>query len=90
MIPPRRCSPTCARLQHIDDDGYLQLAADTRAAVQDIRAGVLDVPGLRMLGEPDSTLLAVAADEDAGFDPFTVADEMRELLVEFLGELYRS
>lgn len=67
-----------AALQHIGDDGYLQLAADTYAAVRDIRAGVLAVPGLRVLGEPDSTLLAVAADADADFDLFTVADEMRE------------
>ncbi|MBE9375229.1 aspartate aminotransferase family protein [Saccharopolyspora sp. HNM0983] len=67
-----------AALQHIGDDGYLQLAADTYAAVHDIRAGVQQVPRLRVLGEPDATLLAVAAEDGADFDLFTVADEMRD------------
>lgn len=67
-----------AVLQHVGDEGYLKLAADTREAVRKIRAGIEAVDGVRILGDPDSTLIAVATDEDAEFDLFTVADEMQE------------
>lgn len=65
-----------AVLRHIGDDGYLRLASDTRDAVREIREGVEAIDGLRVLGDPDSTLLAMTA--SGGFDLFTVADEMRE------------
>ena len=65
-----------AVLRHVGDDGYVRLATETRDAVREIRAGVEAIDGLRILGDPDSTLLAMTA--SGGFDLFTVADEMRE------------
>ncbi|MFC4003468.1 pyridoxal phosphate-dependent decarboxylase family protein [Prauserella oleivorans] len=67
-----------AVLRHIGDDGYARLALDARAATAWIRDGVEVIDGLRVLGEPQSTLLAVALDGEPGFDLFTVADEMAE------------
>jgi sphinganine-1-phosphate aldolase len=65
-----------AVLKHIGEDGYLKLASDTRDAVREIRAGIEAIDGLAILGDPDSTLLAMTSTGD--FDLFTVADEMRE------------
>ncbi|MCT2586962.1 pyridoxal phosphate-dependent decarboxylase family protein [Actinophytocola gossypii] len=66
-----------AVLRHLGDDGYARLAERTLAAVRTLRAGIEDIPGLRVLGDPEATLLAVtAADDD--LDVFTVADEMTE------------
>lgn len=66
-----------AVLRHVGDAGYQDLAARTRAAVTAIRDGVPD--GLRVLGNPRAALLALSTVDSAvmaGFDVFTVADEM--------------
>ncbi|NIH83969.1 pyridoxal phosphate-dependent decarboxylase family protein [Amycolatopsis granulosa] len=65
-----------AVVQHLGDDGYLELARRTLAAVTGLARGITGTRGLRLLAEPDSTLLALTT-EDEGFDLFTVADEMR-------------
>lgn len=70
-----------AVVTHLGEDGYLRLARETLFAVREIRHGIESIEGLRILGEPDSTLLAVATrgtPEEVGFDLFTVADEMRD------------
>ncbi|MGH3877279.1 MAG: pyridoxal phosphate-dependent decarboxylase family protein [Actinophytocola sp.] len=70
-----------AVLRHLGDPGYARLAALTLSATRVLRAGIEGIDGLRVLGDPVSTLLAVAADDSAGsadFDVFTVADEMTE------------
>jgi sphinganine-1-phosphate aldolase len=66
-----------AVLRHLGDAGYARLASLTLDAVRRIRAGVEDIEGLRVLGDPVATLLAVTADGD-DVDVFTVADEMTE------------
>ena len=66
-----------AVLRHLGDAGYARLSTLTLEAVHRIRAGVEEIDGLRVLGDPISTLLAVTADTDA-LDVFTVADEMTE------------
>ena len=66
-----------AVLRHLGDAGYARLASLTLESVRRIRAGVEAIDGLRVLGDPESTLLAVAADTD-DLDVFTVADEMTE------------
>jgi hypothetical protein len=63
-------------LRHIGADGYRDLADRTFNAVRRIRAGIEEIDGLRVLGDPDATLPAVAAHRD-DFDVFTVADEMK-------------
>jgi glutamate/tyrosine decarboxylase-like PLP-dependent enzyme len=65
-----------AVLRFIGDDGYLRLAEGTREAVATIRAGIEAIDGLAILGEPESTLLAIRA-TTGDFDLFTVADQMR-------------
>ncbi|WIV54752.1 pyridoxal phosphate-dependent decarboxylase family protein [Amycolatopsis nalaikhensis] len=64
-----------AVVNHLGPDGYLQLAASTREAVSRIRSGITEIDGLRVLGDPISTLIAFTGDD--GFDLFTVADEMK-------------
>ncbi len=64
-----------AVVHHLGEDGYLQLASRARDAVARIRAGVASIPGLRVLGDPVSTLVAFTGSD--GFDLFTVADEMK-------------
>ncbi|NPC98884.1 aminotransferase class V-fold PLP-dependent enzyme [Nocardioides sp. zg-DK7169] len=58
----------------LGDEGYERLTADVLAAVDRIVAGVADHPGLHLVAEPDSTLVALGT--DASCDPFTVCDEM--------------
>lgn len=55
-------------------DGYRELAGRARAATLEVAAAAGDIEGLRVVVAPDSTLLALSADE--GCDAFTVADEM--------------
>lgn len=62
-----------AVLHHLGDTGYHELAARTLSAVTTIRAGIPH--GLRTLGNPQASLLALSTVDD-GFDVFTVADEM--------------
>ncbi|MBK8868847.1 MAG: aminotransferase class V-fold PLP-dependent enzyme [Actinomycetales bacterium] len=55
-------------------EGYAALARTARDATLAIAEGADGIPGLRVVVEPDSTLLAVATDESC--DVFTIADEM--------------
>ncbi|HEV8561320.1 MAG TPA: aminotransferase class V-fold PLP-dependent enzyme [Actinophytocola sp.] len=62
-----------AVLRHVGDAGYQDLAARTLSAVTTIRDGLPN--GLRVLGDPQASLLALSTVDDS-FDVFTVADEM--------------
>ena len=53
--------------------GYADLAVRAVDAARRIRSGVAAIEGLRVLGDPQSTLFAVAGD---GLDVFVLADEM--------------
>ncbi|GAB3690459.1 pyridoxal phosphate-dependent decarboxylase family protein [Saccharopolyspora tripterygii] len=64
-----------AVLRHVGDDGYLALARAALDAVEAMRTEISAIDGLRLVAEPDSTLLALTAQDD-GIDLFTVADEM--------------
>jgi glutamate/tyrosine decarboxylase-like PLP-dependent enzyme len=63
-----------AVVHHIGDDGYAQLARHARKATLDLATAVSDIPALSLAAQPDSTLLAVTADETC--DVFTIADEL--------------
>lgn len=68
-----------AVLRSIGDDGFVELVRATAEATDRIVAGASAIEGLRVLGPPDATLVAVAADggpEEGGIDPFVLADEM--------------
>ncbi|MEQ6900228.1 aminotransferase class V-fold PLP-dependent enzyme [Nocardioides sp. YIM 152588] len=57
-------------------DGYLELTRAALEATDRIIAGVGGIDGLTVIGEPESTLVAMVADDD--LDVYTVADEMTE------------
>jgi sphinganine-1-phosphate aldolase len=63
-----------AVVQSLGDAGYELLSRDVFEAVDAIVAGVADIPALRLVAPPDSTLVALAT--DGSCDPFTVCDEM--------------
>ena len=65
-----------AVLRRVGTDGYVELARRVHAATRQLADGVGRIEGLRVLGAPDASLVAVASD-DPGLDPFVVADEMR-------------
>ncbi|MFE2757871.1 pyridoxal phosphate-dependent decarboxylase family protein [Actinosynnema sp. NPDC059335] len=65
-----------AVLRHIGDDGYRSLARRALESTRVLREGIAGIDGLRVLGEPSATLLAVTNARD-DFDVFTVADEMK-------------
>lgn len=63
-----------AVVQSLGDTGYELLSRDVFEAVDRIVAGAADIPALRLVAPPDSTLVALATDDSC--DPFTVCDEM--------------
>jgi glutamate/tyrosine decarboxylase-like PLP-dependent enzyme len=64
-----------ATLRFIGEDGYLRLAGLTVEAVRGLAAAVSTVDGLRLMAEPESTVVAFTSD-DAGLDLFVLADEL--------------
>ncbi|MFF4776478.1 pyridoxal phosphate-dependent decarboxylase family protein [Microtetraspora fusca] len=69
-----------ATLQSLGRDGYLELGRTTLEATRRLIEGVSAIPGLRVLGRPESSLVAIAADPDApggAIDVFVLADEAR-------------
>ncbi|MET0136297.1 MAG: aspartate aminotransferase family protein [Kibdelosporangium sp.] len=63
-----------AVLRHVGDEGYLELATQTLAAVRELRSGIAEL-GLGILGDPVSTLLSVTSPD---LDLFALADQMRD------------
>ena len=66
-----------ATLNALGRDGYLDLAKATLAATRRLIGGIGEIPGLRVLGEPDSSLVAFTGDGEV--DVFVLADEARRL-----------
>lgn len=64
-----------AVMNFIGHDGYLELVRGMRGARDQIMAGIAAIDGLRVLGEPEMTLLAVGADD---VDLFRLCDEMKK------------
>lgn len=58
----------------IGDAGYAELARQVRDGVAELVAGIDGVEHLRVLFSPDSSLVALAADDT--IDVFTIADEL--------------
>ncbi|MFI0942138.1 pyridoxal phosphate-dependent decarboxylase family protein [Streptomyces sp. NPDC021020] len=65
-----------AVLRKVGTSGYVDLARRVHEATARLTEGVGRIEGLRVLGTPDASLVAVAAAEE-GPDPFVLADEMR-------------
>ncbi|MCW3820385.1 aminotransferase class V-fold PLP-dependent enzyme [Micromonospora sp. DR5-3] len=64
-----------ATLRHLGEAGYLRLAARTREAVSGLADAVRAVDGLRLLAEPESTVVCFTSD-DPGLDLFVLVDEL--------------
>ncbi|MGW5671390.1 pyridoxal phosphate-dependent decarboxylase family protein [Micromonospora sp. NPDC003776] len=62
-------------LRHLGADGYLRLAALTRDAVAGLADAVRAVDGLRLLAEPEATVVCFTVD-DPGLDLFVLVDEL--------------
>ncbi|WP_084959270.1 pyridoxal phosphate-dependent decarboxylase family protein [Thermoactinospora rubra] len=65
-----------ATLQALGREGYRELGRATLEATRRLRAGLAAIPGLRVLGDPQSSLVAFASAE---VDVFVLADEARKL-----------
>ncbi|WP_185049038.1 pyridoxal phosphate-dependent decarboxylase family protein [Thermocatellispora tengchongensis] len=65
-----------ATLQALGREGYLRLGRDTLAAARLLREGVAGIPGLRVLGDPVSSLVAIAGSDEV--DVFVLSDEARK------------
>lgn len=66
-----------AVLQAVGDDGYLDLAEKTLRATQRLIEGVAKIDALRVLGQPEMALVAIASDSaDDAVDVFVLCDEM--------------
>jgi len=62
-----------AVLHHLGEDGYLRLTRAARAATEALIAGLRATPGVRVLGEPEATLVAFTIDDA---DPFAVGEAL--------------
>ncbi|MEU8797400.1 aspartate aminotransferase family protein [Spirillospora sp. NPDC048819] len=65
-----------ATLNAVGAQGYRDLAENAMKAAERLIAGVAEIPGLRVLGEPVAPLVAVASG-DPDLDVFVIADEAR-------------
>ncbi|MEV4565342.1 aspartate aminotransferase family protein [Nonomuraea sp. NPDC049419] len=63
-----------ATLQALGREGYVALGRATLEATRRLRDGLAAIPGLRVLGEPESSLVAFTGDD---VDVFVLADEAR-------------
>lgn len=52
-----------AVLMHLGEEGYLRLTAQARASLEALVAGLRSIPGVRVLGEPEATLVAFTFDD---------------------------
>jgi sphinganine-1-phosphate aldolase len=57
-------------------EGYRDLARQTRAATTALAEGIDRIPGVRVVGRPVATLVALAQDGADGVDVLNLADEM--------------
>ena len=67
-----------AVMQHLGVDGYVDLTRTVLENADRMRAGIEDVDGIRVLGDPRFHLLAIAADPEADepIDVFALGDEL--------------
>jgi glutamate/tyrosine decarboxylase-like PLP-dependent enzyme len=64
-----------AVLQYLGEDGYLRLTRDAKEATEELVAGLRAMPGARVIGEPEVTLVAFTFDDA---DPFAVGKALWE------------
>jgi len=62
-----------AVMQFLGREGYLRITREVMEAVTRLRAGIQEIPGLRVLGDPAMSVLAIGSDS---LDIYQVGDEM--------------
>ena len=65
-----------AVMRYLGDDGYLRLTAAARRACLELAAAIATIPELQLRAEPDATLVAFGAADEATLDVFAVADAL--------------
>lgn len=65
-----------AVMHYLGDDGYLRLTAAARAATVELAGAIGTLPELRVLAEPDTTLVAFVASDPDALDVFALADAL--------------
>ena len=66
-----------AAMKYMGEDGYMEMARSAMDTTRRYLEGVRSIPGLRVLGPPDATLVAIASD-DPELDIYVVADLLEE------------
>ena len=77
LLGTRAAGPIAAAwavIHFLGEAGYLRLVDTTLDATRRMVAGVRAIPGLRVLGEPDAHLVAIAAIDPDALDVFAVMD----------------
>ncbi|MGH9132966.1 MAG: aspartate aminotransferase family protein, partial [Ilumatobacteraceae bacterium] len=65
-----------AVMNHLGDEGYLDLTDRARRATLELAAAIDAHPGLELRARPDATIVAFGAVDPDRLDVFTVADEL--------------
>jgi len=67
-----------AAMLSMGEDGYVEKAKSILDTAKHIRQGLTTIPGLRLMGQPDATIVAFEAAANEKFSIFAVADVMEE------------
>lgn len=62
-----------AVMNYLGEAGYLRIARQVMETTAQLRQGIAAIPGIRVLGDPDMSVLAIGSD---GLDVYEIADEM--------------
>lgn len=62
-----------ALLHFLGREGYLRITEEVMLTARKIQAGIGEIPGIRVLGEPEMSVFAIGSD---GVDIYEVADEL--------------
>jgi sphinganine-1-phosphate aldolase len=65
-----------AVMNHLGDEGYLEIVREVMAATQKLMDGISRINGVRILGQPDMCMFALASDSDR-INVYRLADEMK-------------
>jgi glutamate/tyrosine decarboxylase-like PLP-dependent enzyme len=66
-----------AVMNYLGDEGYMQIMQEVMSATEIMIAGIECIPGLKILGQPDMCMFAVAATTDK-INVYRLADKMKE------------
>ena len=67
-----------AVMQHLGIDGYVDLTQQTLVNADLMRAGIMAIDGIRVLGDGQFHLVAMAAEPNSGIDMFALGDALLE------------